>query len=173
MEQATGETGQQVFSSRELRDALGLFATGVTVITTHGGGHPYGMTANAFSAVSLDPPLILVCVRKGSEGSALIQQSGVFAVNILSAEHEPISRHFAARDRPRGAAAFQDIPHQHGVTGCPVLKGVAAHMDCRLAASHEAGDHDVLIGEVLSISMNSGAQPLVFHQGRYAYLREE
>src|SRR5688572_1457509 len=119
MEQATPDTGRQAFSSRELRDALGAFATGVTVITTHDGEHPYGMTANAFSAVSLDPPLILICVRKGSEGSALIQKHGVFAVNILGADHEPLSRHFASRDRPRGAAGFQDIPHQHGATGCP------------------------------------------------------
>ena len=173
MQQEVRQLAPQPFGSREFRDALGSFATGVTVITSQGDGHPYGMTANAFSSVSLDPPLVLVCVISGTEGCASIQRNGVFAVNILGADHEPISRHFASRDRPRGVAGFRDIPHEHGETGCPVLKGVAAHMDCRLASSHEAGDHDVLIGEVLSISMDPGVRPLVFHRGSYAYLRDE
>ena len=102
------------FTSRDLRTALGTFATGVTVITTYGATDPYGMTANAFSAVSLDPPLVLVCVKSDSQGSECIRQNGVFVVNILTLEQEPISRYFASRDRMRGANAFGEIPVSGG-----------------------------------------------------------
>src|SRR5947209_6009693 len=87
---------QFAFSGRDFRDALGVFPTGVTVITTKGPDEPYGMTANAFSSVSLDPPLILVCVIKDTVGSESIERNGIFAVNILSEDQEPISRYFAS-----------------------------------------------------------------------------
>src|SRR5512132_1689779 len=91
---------QERFSAAELRGVLGAFATGVTVITTRGPDHLYGMTANAFSSVSLDPPLVLICVISGTEGQRVISANGVFAVNVLCAEQEALSRYFAARDRP-------------------------------------------------------------------------
>jgi flavin reductase (DIM6/NTAB) family NADH-FMN oxidoreductase RutF len=90
----------QTFSGKEFRSTVGAFATGVTVVTTRGEEHAYGMTANAFSSVSLDPPLILVCVINPSEGAEHITRNGVFAVNILSVQQEPMSRYFASRDRP-------------------------------------------------------------------------
>ena len=93
---------QQTFSSKEFRATVGAFATGVTVVTTRGEEHAYGMTVNAFSSVSLDPPLILVCMISPSEGAETSARNGVFAVNILSQEQEPLSRYFASRDRPRG-----------------------------------------------------------------------
>src|ERR1700738_3777343 len=102
-------TAEQAFNARDFRNTVGSFATGVTVITTQGTEHPYGMTANAFSSVSLDPPLILVCVIKGTEGAESIQTNGVFAVNILCSDQEPISRYFASRDRPRGWEAFEQV----------------------------------------------------------------
>src|ERR1700674_4891132 len=95
-------------TSEDFRDALGAFATRGTVITTHGEEHAYGMTANAFSSVSLDPPLILVCTRSHSEGTEHIERNRVFAVNILAADQEPLSRYFASKDRPRGRDAFQE-----------------------------------------------------------------
>src|SRR5688572_1338135 len=173
MEQRGRQIAQQEFSSRELRSALGAFATGVTVITTHGAEHPYGMTANAFASVSLDPPLVLVCVASGTQGSESIERNGVFAVNVLSAEQESISRFFASRDRPRGWDAFSEIPHQRGVSGSPILAGVAAHLDCLLAASHVAGDHIIFIGEVLALAVDPEVVPLLFHHGRYRFLSEE
>ena len=97
-------------SAQDFRAALGAFATGVTVVTTSGEEHAYGMTANAFSSLSLDPPLILVCVKWPSEGAEHIERNGEFAVNILAAHQEPISRYFSSRDRPRGRDAFRDIP---------------------------------------------------------------
>jgi flavin reductase (DIM6/NTAB) family NADH-FMN oxidoreductase RutF len=163
--------GLQDFGARDFRSAVGAFATGVTVVTTRGEQHAYGMTANAFSSVSLDPPLILVCVISPSEGATHISANGVFAVNILTQEQEPISRYFASRDRPRGRDAFRDVPHRIGASGSPVIEGVAAYLDCRLHADHEAGDHRIFIGEVLELEVGDTGPPLVFHGGGYRLLQ--
>jgi flavin reductase (DIM6/NTAB) family NADH-FMN oxidoreductase RutF len=171
MEAAT--TGQG-FTGTDFRAALGSFATGVTVITTRGeGGHGYGMTANAFSSVSLDPPLVLVCAKIVSEGSEHLEANGCFAVNILGAEQEPLSRYFSSKDRPRGQDAFREVSHRTGASGSPLLDGVAAYLDCTLHETHEAGDHKIFIGEVLALEVNSDVTPLLFHGGGYRYLRED
>lgn len=163
----SGASAHQAFSTREFRDTLGCFATGVTVITTIGSEHPYGMTANAFSSVSLEPPLVLVCVMDRTEGSASIQRNGVFAVNVLGVNQEGLSRYFASRDRPRGWETFEGIAHRRVETGSPVIDGSAAYFDCRLVAAHSAGDHIVFIGEVLALGAASEVAPLLFHHGRY------
>ena len=162
----------QAFSSKEFRSTVGAFATGVTVVTTRGEEHGYGMTANAFSSVSLDPPLILVCVINPSEGADHITRNGVFAVNILGNDQEPLSRYFASRDRPKGRDAFREVPHKFAASGSPILEGAAAFLDCRLHATHEAGDHLIFIGEVLEIDVADGKAPLVFHGGGYRLLTE-
>jgi flavin reductase (DIM6/NTAB) family NADH-FMN oxidoreductase RutF len=161
----------QTFSSAELRATVGAFATGVTVVTTSGEQHAYGMTANAFSSLSLDPPLILVCVISASEGSEHIEQNGVFAVNILSEAQEPMSRYFASRDRPKGRDAFKEVSHRTAATGSPILDGFAAFLDCRVHADHEAGDHRIFIGEVLELEIGESGPPLVFHGGQYRMLQ--
>jgi flavin reductase len=155
------------FTSKEFRATVGSFATGVTVVTTRGEEHDYGMTANAFSSVSLDPPLVLVCVIANSEGSAHIERNGCFAVNILRAEQEPLSRYFASRDRPRGRDAFREVPHRTAASGSPILDGAIGYLDCRVHSNHEAGDHEIFIGEVLEIGLDPDGQPLVFHGGQY------
>jgi flavin reductase len=155
------------FTGKDFRAALGAFATGVTVITTAGEQHPYGMTANAFSSVSLDPPLVLVCVKSAAEGSEHIRRNRCFAVNILGADQEPLSRYFASKDRPRGRDAFREVAHALGETGSPLLDGVAAFLDCSLHSGHTAGDHDIFIGEVLALKIDATVQPLVFHAGQY------
>jgi len=160
------------FAGDDFRGALGAFATGVTIVTTRGEAHPYGMTANAFSSVSLDPPLVLVCVKSFSEGADLIRANGVFAVNILAAEQEPLSRYFASKDRPRGRDAFGDIPHRTAASGSPILDGAVGYLDCALHASHEAGDHVIFIGEVLALDFNNDTAPLVFHAGGYRFLQD-
>jgi flavin reductase (DIM6/NTAB) family NADH-FMN oxidoreductase RutF len=165
--------GEHAFGGREFRETVGAFATGVTVITTQGREHPYGMTANAFSSVSLDPPLVLVCVIKGTEGAESIQRNGVFAVNILRSEQEPISRYFASKERPRGWEAFRQISHSRAASGSPILDDCAAYLDCRLAASHEAGDHMIFIGEVMALGVDRDADPLLFHRGKYRYVSPE
>lgn len=167
------DLGAGGFTGSELRSALGAFATGVTVITTRGVDHPYGMTANAFSSVSLDPPLVLVCVISGTEGSVNIERNEVFAVNILNSEQEPLSRYFASRDRPRGRDAFRDIPHRTATSGSPILEGSAGYVDCHLTASHEAGDHVIYIGEVVALGLDPDTDPLVFHNGDYRFLSDD
>ncbi len=130
------------------------------------------MTANAFSSVSLVPPLILVCAKAGAEGSQQIDRNGVFAVNILAADQEPLSRYFAAKDRPRGRDAFRDVAHRTVVTGSPVLDGVVAYLDCALHESRTAGDHEIFIGEVLALGVDPDVAPLLFHSGQYRFLRD-
>jgi flavin reductase len=158
------------FTGRDFRDAVGGFATGVNVITTRGEDHAYGMTASAFSSVSLDPPLILICIGTSATGTEVVRQNGVFAVNILSAEQEPLSRYFASKDRPRGRDAFRSVPHRGEVTGCPILEGAAGFLDCSVHAEHEAGDHLIFIGEVLALGVDPDARPLLFHGGQYRFL---
>jgi flavin reductase len=160
----------QTFSGKEFRSTVGAFATGVTVVTTRGEEHAYGMTANAFTSVSLDPPLILVCVISPSEGAEHISRNGVFAVNVLGADQEPLSRYFASRDRPRGRDAFKEVGHRFAASGSPILEGAAAFLDCRLHATHEAGDHLIFIGEVLELEAKEDCVPLVFHGGGYRLL---
>jgi flavin reductase (DIM6/NTAB) family NADH-FMN oxidoreductase RutF len=174
MQQVALEPGvtPQEFSGADFRAALGAFATGVTVITTRGVDHPYGMTANAFSSVSLDPPLVLVCVISGTTGAETIERNGVFAVNILGAHQEPLSHYFASRDRPAGAEAFREIPQSTAVTGSPILDGAAGYVDCRLDAAHEAGDHQIFIGEVVALGVDPEVPPLLFHNGRYRFTRD-
>jgi flavin reductase (DIM6/NTAB) family NADH-FMN oxidoreductase RutF len=155
------------FTSKDFRDTVGSFATGVTVVTTRGEEHGYGMTANAFSSVSLDPPLVLVCVISQSEGSEHIQRNGCFAVNILAEAQEPISRYFSSRDRPRGKDAFRDVEHHIGPSGSPILEGAIGYLDCRLHETYPAGDHEIFIGEVLELGASADGQPLVFHGGQY------
>jgi flavin reductase len=109
----------------------------------------------------------LVCVISPSEGSEHIQRNGCFAVNILAEAQEPISRYFASRDRPRGLDAFRDVPHRIATSGSPVLEGAIGYLDCRLHATHDAGDHQIFIGEVLELGFEGDGQPLVFHGGQY------
>ena len=169
---AAGDDVRPGFGATEFRAALGAFATGVTVITTRGADHLYGMTANAFSSVSLDPPLILACVIRGTEGSRNIRSNGIFAVNVLGERQEAISRYFSSKDRPRGLDAFREVPFRDAVTGAPILSGVAAYLDCRLDAVHDAGDHEIVIGQVVDLGIEPDARPLLFHNGRYSRLGE-
>jgi flavin reductase len=160
------------FTAKEFRSALGAFATGVTVITSQSGDRSYGMTANAFTSLSLDPPLVLICVKGDTEGSQIIHENGVFAVNVLSADQEPISRYFSSKERPRGREAFREISHRSGTSGSPILDGVAAYIDCRVSAQHAAGDHVIFIGEVQALGVDPAVAPLLFHNGKYRRLSE-
>jgi len=166
-------TPSTAFSSGDFRAALGAFATGVTVVTTMSDGRGYGMTVNAFSSLSLDPPLVLVCARSGTPGSVEIDRNGCFAVNILADDQEPISRYFSSRDRPTGHDAFRDVAHSVGPSGAPLIEGTVAHLDCLVAESYTAGDHEIFVGEVLSLWVDREAEPILFHGGRYRVLAPE
>jgi flavin reductase len=156
------------------RKAMGSFPTGVTVVTVAcGDGTMYGMTVNSFSSVSLDPMLVLVCLSEASRGAGLIERAGAFAVNVLSAGQQDLSRWFASRHRPAGPAMFDGVPFEPGVTGCPVLADATAAFDCRLRQSHRAGDHLIVLGEVVALEHRPQLEPLIFHAGTYKSLEHE
>jgi flavin reductase (DIM6/NTAB) family NADH-FMN oxidoreductase RutF len=156
------------------REAMGSFPTGVTVVTvTSGDGSKHGITVNSFSSVSLDPMLVLVCLNATSRGVGLIERAGVFAVNVLSAGQQDISRWFANRCRPAGSTMFDGVPFERGVTGCPVLVDATASFDCRLRQSHHAGDHLIMLGEVVALVHRPQLEPLIFHAGSYKSLERK
>jgi flavin reductase (DIM6/NTAB) family NADH-FMN oxidoreductase RutF len=154
------------FDGRELRRVMGTFCTGVTIITTRDdAGHPFGLTANAVTSVSLVPPLILACVDRKAESHAHFFTSKVFVVNVLSEEQEELSRRFAVS----GGEKFTEVPCRPGRLGALVLDGTLAYLECRIVETHEGGDHVIHIGEV-ECGEFRGGRPLLFHQGKYARL---
>jgi flavin reductase len=156
------------------RQAMSSFATGVTVVTVAcPDGSMHGLTVNSFTSVSLDPMLVLVCLDQASRSAGLIEQAGAFVVNVLSAGQQDISRWFADRHRPAGSTMFDGVPFEPGVTGCPVLVDAAASFDCRLRQSHRAGDHLIVVGEVVALEHRPGLEPLIFHAGTYKSLERE
>ena len=153
------------------RRAMGSFPTGVTVVTVaSGNGSMHGITVNSFSSVSLDPMLVLVCLNETSHGIGLIERAGAFAVNVLSSEQQDVSHWFANRYRPAGSTMFDGVPFEVGVTGCPVLVDATASFDCRLRQSHRAGDHLIVLGEVVALVHRPQLEPLIFHAGSYKSL---
>jgi flavin reductase len=160
--------------SSAFRQAMGSFPTGVSVVTVAcDGGDMHGTTVNSFSSVSLDPMLVLVCLDKTSRGLGLIERAGAFVVNVLSAGQRDVSRWFASRQRPAGSAMFDGVPFEPGVTGGPVLLEAAASFDCRLRQSHRAGDHVIVLGEVVALVHRPRLEPLIFHAGTYKALKHE
>ncbi|HEX6738632.1 MAG TPA: flavin reductase family protein [Vicinamibacteria bacterium] len=145
---------------RQFRQALGQFAAGVTVVTTRdAAGRPLGLTVTAFSAVSLEPPLVLICVDNRSETHLGFRESGLFGVSVLAQDQEAVSQRFAAG----GAAKFQGQELVPGQTGVLLVPGALAHVECRVMASHPGGDHTIYVGEVVALAAWPGL-PLV-HQG--------
>ena len=147
------------------RFALASFVSGVTVVTTHDGNRLHGLTVSAFSSLSLDPPLVLICINKNTASYDAFTKSGVFAVNILADDQEKISRQFASRVPDK----FQDIPYYEGWNKVPVLKGTVASIECSVVQAYEGGDHTIFIGEVQSSVVRDG-QPLSYFRGGYRRL---
>lgn len=148
---------------RRLRDAFGRFATGVTVVTTRGrDGKLEGVTANSFSSISLDPPLVQWSLNGQARSRSTFETAEWFAVNILSLEQIDLSHNFAW---PR-ADKFEGVDHRPGLGGCPLLEGSLAHFECRRDQIVSAGDHIILIGQVRRTTYREGL-PLVFSGGEY------
>ena len=148
---------------REFRKALGRFASGVTVITTVHEGSTYGMTANAFVSVSLDPPLVLVSVDNRSTMHKILPRSKRYGVSVLSDKQQDLSKHFAGRRKDRIEIPFV-LRHD-----MPLLDGATAHLVCRVVDEHPAGDHTLYIGHVEYLAYEDGA-PLLFYTGTYRNL---
>jgi flavin reductase (DIM6/NTAB) family NADH-FMN oxidoreductase RutF len=147
----------------EFRTALRCFAAGVTVVTTRDReGRPSGLTASAFTSVSLDPPLVLVCVDHTATAHPDFRTRGWFAVNVLRREQEALSRRFAAS----GGDKFHGVACHDGQAGMPLLDDALATLECRIVEAHEAGDHTIFIGQVEGVSVAAG-RPLVYFHGAY------
>ena len=150
----------------EFRRVLGHFASGVTIVTTcDADGRPTGLTASAFTSVSLDPPLILICVDHKSQTHGPLMERGRFAVNFLAADQEALSRKFATTRLDK----FDGVPHHMTALGLPVIDGALAQLECVTVSRHEAGDHTILVGRVEETTAIDAA-PLVYFRGQYARL---
>jgi flavin reductase (DIM6/NTAB) family NADH-FMN oxidoreductase RutF len=151
------------------RRVMGAFATGVTVVAAQQGDEVHGMTANAFTSVSLDPLLVLVCIATHARMDGFIRRAGGFSVNFLSADQEPLSRYFANAWRPAAPPEFRFDPWDGG----PRLVGSLASVGCRLDHAVDAGDHRVVLGRVIALfEGDPTALPLLFFSGRYRRLSE-
>ena len=152
--------------ARTFRQTVGQFVTGVTVIAVDVDGAVRAMTANSFTSVSLDPPLVLFCVGKTAHLGQLIHEAAGFSVNILQHEQQQLSTYFAGRWTGESPPAFIFSPWEGG----PLLDGCLAALGCGVDAIHEGGDHWIVIGRVLSLYRNESATPLLFSGGRYVTL---
>jgi len=155
------------FTPDEFRAVMGRFITGVTVVTLLAPDGPHGTTVNSFSSVSLDPPMVLICLRRDARTALALENSGHFAVNILAQHQQALGRLFATMSRPSGSAAFADIAHRTGVTGVPLLDGSVAHIECVAAGRLRAGDHTIFMGEVVAVAAHEDIGPLAFHRGKF------
>ncbi len=152
------------FSSAEFRAALGMFATGVTIVTARTAtGHLIGLTANSFNSVSLSPPLVLWSLARSAGSLSAFRSGSHYAINILSADQQALALQFAGP----GADRFAGVAFTLGDSGAPVLEGAAAHFECFNRSRYEEGDHVILVGEVERCAHRNGTSPLLFHGGKF------
>ncbi len=164
---STGVTREQ------FRQAMGSFATGVTVITVaEAGGEVHGMTANAFTSVSLDPLLVLVCVDHQARTHAHLQQKKRFGINVLSEDQRAISEFYAHSTEVHQRAEEAGARFDHTAHGTPVLRGALAYLECHLRHTQEAGDHSIFIAEVEEVVAREG-NPLLYFRGKYKSAGED
>jgi len=152
----------QTIDPKRFRSVMGTFPTGVAVITTTWNGELFGATINSLTSVSLQPSMLLFCTSEGSATGAAIRRRGLFSVNILGQHQSDLSARFTGQPNNR----FDDLAIAFSADGLPLLQGAAAQLCCSVAAIHRAGDHDIILGEVLS-GDEIACSPLVFHKGAY------
>jgi flavin reductase (DIM6/NTAB) family NADH-FMN oxidoreductase RutF len=152
------------FSAQQFRAALGMFATGVTIITGRdAAGQRFGLTANSFNSVSLSPPLVLWSLGRAAGTLASFARGSHYAVNILAADQRELAERFSSRQDDR----FAGVSFREGASGAPILDGSAAAFECFNRSRYEEGDHVIFVGEVERCEHREGAQPLIYHGGRY------
>lgn len=157
--------------SQLFKQVMRGWASGVTVVTTLNGDKPLGVAASAFSSVSAEPPLVLVCLHRKLYTGRVIEETGAFAVNILSAGQVEIGKLFGnayphIQDRFAGLACTQ------AVTGCPILPNLTGWFDCRLQTAHPSGDHLIFVGEVVDAGLDMDAEPLLYHHHKWGQFAE-
>lgn len=153
-------------TSEEFRHALGRFASGVTVVTTAHNNQYNGLTVSAFCSVSLNPPLVLICIDKQSTANETIQASRVFAVNLLAEGQEGLSNHFAKKNPDK----FHGLDYDLGKLGLPLLRDSLGYLECSLSQTIDGGDHYVYIAQVEHARTHDDAKPLVYYTGAYRQL---
>ena len=152
------------FSTREFRDALGMFATGVTIVTARGKeGELIGMTASSFNSVSLAPPLVLWSLAHKASSLPAFSAGSHYAINVLAAEQRALAERFATR----GVDRWAGVEHRPGIAGAPVLAGAVAVFECFNRSQYVEGDHTIFVGEVERCSHRGGASPLLYHGGMF------
>jgi flavin reductase (DIM6/NTAB) family NADH-FMN oxidoreductase RutF len=152
------------FSPKEFRAALGMFATGVTIVTAvTADGKPIGLTASSFNSVSLDPPLVLWSLASGAASLPAFSTGSHYAINILAADQKLLAEKFALK----GADRWGGVAFTRGCGDAPLLTGAAAVFECFNRSRYEEGDHVIFVGEVEQVSWRPGAAPLLFHGGRF------
>ncbi len=159
----------QPATAEAMRRAMADFASGVTIVTARWQGVAYAMTATAFCSVSLDPPLVLVCVAKTSRFHTSVSRADGWAVSLLAADQEPVARHFSNRGRNL-LTQFDQVPSSPApLSGAPLVDGALAWLECVTDARHDAGDHTIVVGRVLRTSGESaGGEPLTYYRGSYS-----
>lgn len=151
-------------AERTLRDALGMFATGVTIVTTLApDGAPVGLTVNSFNSVSLAPPLVLWSLAQRAVSLPIFLQAQHYTINVLTVAQRDLAARFAARDVDR----WQGVTWSAGHSGMPVLAGAAAVFECQSRSRYPEGDHTILVGEVLHSAHRAGSTPLLYHGGMF------
>ena len=162
----TGTGGSRRLTSEEFREVIGHFASGVTVITVSVDGRPFGTTASAVTSLSLEPPMLLVCMNRESATGVAMGRTGAFAVNILGEDHGELAIRFARK----GDDKFEGVEIAEGERGQPLLAGAIAHLECRVTEQVAAGTHIVFIAEVEAATAQVGAPPLAYYRGRFGRL---
>lgn len=150
------------------RAVLGRFATGVTVVTTCEGTRRAGITVNSFTSVSLDPPLVLICIERTAYVHDILARTGIYAVNVLTAEQRHLSECFASRSAERDET-FCGLASHEAATGAPILDQTLAFVDCRVVAIYPGGDHSIFLGRVEALG-GAEASPLLYYRGSYSRL---
>ena len=158
--------GTSGVDAKLFREAMSRFATGITVVTAPAADGPHGVTINAFASLSLEPPLVLICIEHGRYTLEVLDHAGVFAVNVLAEGQEPLSRFFSTDSRPEGPHAFDGIAHRSGRLA-PLLEGCLAVAECRVTARYPGGDHTIFVGEVEAVEVVPNRRPLVYYDRGY------
>lgn len=159
-----GVMADRDFDSRDFRDAMGCFATGIAVISAVSpGGDPVGMTVNSFASVSLEPPLVLYSLAKSASRYDEFIAADRFVVNVLDQVHQPLSARFATK----GVTSWDDVDFETCASGCPVLADALAVFECATEAHYEGGDHVIILGRVERVRHRASGEPLLYYRGAY------
>lgn len=166
--QADPSTDLSEISTDQFKQVMRRFAASVNVITSSDGTFKNGMTATAVCSVSAEPPTALIIVNKSNRSHPIIAATKAFAVNVLSARQKDIATHFASKHPD----PFSEVPHAVGKTGCPIIEGSDAHIECVVMDQLDVGTHTIFVGRIVATSSSSG-EPLLYHEGRYRGLETE